>query len=127
MSKSIELQDLRIGLWLEGTGIIRDVISLVEDTKEYLEDYEIKIKDMHADSTGIYREFTAPIEYYKLWAPETDELCWFWDGEQTYPTLRRFKVMDRLRYTTELLFTYTYCEPFIGDLSTRQRKHYGIY
>jgi hypothetical protein len=56
----------------------------------------------------------------KLWKPEPDDYCWFWDLSKQTPILGQYAEFENriARKACEYLElkTYSYCEPFIGTL-----------
>ena len=74
----------------------------------------------------------------KLWDPEKDEFCWFWNDDMQ-PFLAQFDFSEDddgtiIYYTkqglhgsladlSDALFSFKYCEPFVNKLPTLYKKY----
>lgn len=58
----------------------------------------------------------------KLWIPEPDEWCWFWDRTTIdNPIKHPPKLGQYSRYDFSLNY-FNYCEPFIGELPSNLKE-----
>lgn len=81
-------------------------------------DYIYGAKEPHRASKPEVESYSHAI---KIWKPEPNEWCWFWNGiDKNTPVLSRFAHMAIGGYATTGFYItpFDYCEPFIGTLPT---------